>query len=97
MIFCNNGIDTPTPQAWIKRPISNVLKLGAVKQVIVPIKKIVMAERYKFLELNLLISHAVIGIMIPLTSKKPVVNHCTSDAEISKAFINVGKAVVNKV
>ena len=97
MIFCNNGIDTPTPHAWIKRPISSVLKLGAVKQVIVPIKKIVIADRYNFLELNLLINQAVIGIMIPFTSKKPVVNHCTSEAEISKAFINAGKAVVSKV
>ena len=45
----------------------------------------------------MLISHAVIGIMIPLTSKKPVVSHWTSDAEMSKASIKVGKAVVNNV
>ena len=96
-MFCNKGIEIPTPHAWIKRPINNVLKFGATKQVIVPIKKMDIAERYKFLELNLLINQAVIGIMIPLTNRNPVVSHCTLEAEISKAFINVGKAVVNNV
>ncbi len=75
IIFCNKGIETPTPQAWIKRPINKVLKLGATKQVIVPIKKTDIADKYKLLELNLLISQAVIGIMIPLTNKNPVVSH----------------------
>lgn len=96
-MFCNKGIEIPTPHAWIKRPINNVLKFCATKQVIVPIKKMDIAERYKFLELNLLINQAVIGIMIPLTNRNPVVSHCTLEAEISKAFINVGKAVVNNV
>ena len=37
------------------------------------------------------------GIMIPLTIKKPVVSHCTVEVLISKAFIKVGKAVVKMV
>lgn len=56
-----------------------------------------MVERYKFFELNLLISYVVIGIMILLISKKLVVNYCILDVEILKVFINVGKVVVNKV
>ncbi|KRM13406.1 hypothetical protein FD16_GL000881 [Paucilactobacillus suebicus DSM 5007 = KCTC 3549] len=31
--------------------------------------------------------------MIPLTNINPVVNHCTVEVEILKAFINVGNAV----
>jgi hypothetical protein len=68
-------MEIPTPAAWINRPINKVEKLGATKQVIVPIKKIVIAVRYNLFELNLLISHALIGIIIPFTSKKPVVSH----------------------
>ncbi len=57
----------------------------------------IIAVIYNFLELNLLINHALMGIIIPFTSKKPVVSHCTLEAEISKSFISVGNAVVNKV
>jgi hypothetical protein len=74
-MFCNNGIEIPTPAACINRPINKVEKFGATKQVIVPIKKIVIAVKYNLFELNLLISQALMGIIIPFTSKKPVVSH----------------------
>lgn len=63
----------------------------------VPIRNVPIALKSNFLELNELMSQALIGIIMPLTNKKPVVNHCTVDAEILNSFIKVGKAVASKV
>ena len=40
--------------------------------------------------LKLLISQALMGIMMPMTSRKPVVSHWTVELEMLKRFINVG-------
>ena len=65
--------------------------------MMVPIKNVDIAVMYNFFELNLLINQALIGIIMPFTSRNPVVSHCTLEAEISNSFINVGKAVVKSV
>lgn len=43
--------------------------------MIVPIKKVVIADMYITRELSLLINQAEIGIIIPVTSMKLVVSH----------------------
>ena len=43
--------------------------------MIVPIKNVAIAEMYITREFSLLINQAEIGIMIPVTSMKLVVNH----------------------
>ena len=65
--------------------------------MMVPISKMVIADKYNHLVLKRVLSQALTGIIIPLTSKKPVVSHWTVDVVISKAFIKVGKAVVKIV
>ena len=97
MIVWSKGIVTPTPRAWMSRPVSNEPKSGAMKDKIVPIKKVVMAVRYIMREPNLLINHAETGIMIPLTRKNPVESHSTVAVLTSKDFIIEGKAVASKV
>ena len=70
-----SGIETPTPIDWITRPVKRRPKFGAVKAMIVPIKNVAIAEMYITREFSLLINQAEIGIMIPVTSMKLVVNH----------------------
>lgn len=72
---CSKGMETPTPTAWINRPMSNIGKLTADQQRTVPSKKVDMAPMYSHFELMVLSNQALMGIMIPLTSKNPVVNH----------------------
>jgi len=74
----------------MSRPMSNMGKLTADQQRIVPKRKVDIAPMYNHLELMVVNNQALMGIMIPLTNKKPVVNHCTVEVDTSKAFIKVG-------
>src|SRR5699024_3515110 len=90
-------------------PASRVPKVGAIAAITVPIKKIDMADKYIFLELKRLISHAEIGIVTPLNNRKAVESHSAVAVlmvnerkieeiayESSETFNTVQKESINK-
>src|SRR5699024_11630370 len=76
---------------------NNVAKLGEINDNKVPTKYVIIAPMYIVRVLNLLIIHAEIGIITPLTNIKPVVNHSTVAVLMSNDFISAGNAVASKV
>lgn len=75
MMFCISGMSIPTPTAWTKRAASRTGKDGANQAITVPTSKITIAITKSPLVLKRLLKKAEMGIMIPLTIKKPVVSH----------------------
>lgn len=63
----------------------------------VPIKKVVIANKYIFREPKVLISQAEIGIITPFTNKKAVESHSAVAVLIENDFMIEGKAVASSV
>src|SRR5699024_8678019 len=92
-----NGSTIPAPAACTIRPTINNGKLGAGTQNNVPTANIVIAVKNNLRVVNVSTKKAVIGIIIPFTSMKIVVNHCAVFSVRFKSVIIGGIAVTSNV
>ncbi len=73
--FINSGIMIAEPDACIMRAPSRSGKMCACPAIIVPSENSVIAVKNSWRVENFWTRNAEVGIMIPLTSIYPVVNH----------------------
>ena len=83
----------PAPIAWIIRDIIKIVNVGENAATIDPIRKIAIEKIYKWRVEYLSIKKAVSGIIIPLTSINPVINHCAVVSVMFSPLMIAGSAV----
>ena len=84
-------------QWLVTRPPIIIGKLNEIAQTSEPIVKSAKPTINSFLYEYLLNKKALIGIKIPLTNMKPVINHCPVDADILNSVLILGNATFNNV
>ena len=83
--------------AWNSRPISNAAKLGASMQTSEPIRNTAcVMSTMRRVSIHWM-RPAVIGVNAPITSKKPVVSHCTVVLSIWKSAMILVSATLSRV
>ena len=92
-----SGPSTEAPAACIIRAVINTQNSGAIVASNVPKVNSDIAVKNKARFVKRVIKKALAGTSTPLTSIKPVDNHCTSEGLTSNSVIIVGNATFSRV
>ena len=93
----NSGTKNAADTACTIRPATSTPNVGAKAHTSEPARKVAWVNSTILRVSNHWITPAVIGVNAPITSRKPVVSHCTVVLSTAKSFIIGVSATLSSV